>query len=147
MQEKNNKYLTFADRLVFAMKDRGLNSPRGETKTQIQPLADAVSVSVEMARRYLLGTAEPKDSDTKRKIAEWLNISYVWLVTGEGEMIETIKETELNGDYLKECIAAVKNEAEKNNIELTDDQVINTAIYLYEERDLLKAKEIIKLFA
>lgn len=147
MQQKNNDCLQFSDRLVFAMKERGLNSPRGALKVQIQPLAEAAGVSHEMARRYLLGTAEPKSDDVKRTIATWLNVSYTWLLTGEGEPDGTTIQAEINATLLKDCINAVKKAADDKGLTLTDDQVINTAIYLYEGRDLEKAASLVSLLA
>ena len=54
------KYKSFADRLVQRMTDVGVD---------IKQLSEGVGVTYEMARRYTLGSAKPRD-DKMERVAE-----------------------------------------------------------------------------
>lgn len=75
---------TLAERLSYLM---------AQTGTSITQLQDAAGVSYEMARRYTLGTATPRDNKVE-KIAEYFQVSPSYLKYGEGETPE--KNTALN---------------------------------------------------
>ncbi|MCW9733720.1 helix-turn-helix domain-containing protein [Avibacterium sp. 20-15] len=65
----------------------------------IQDLSNAIGVTYEMARRYTLGTAEPRINKLEI-IAEYLGTSPAWLQFGVND--SAIKGSTLNGDELKE---------------------------------------------
>lgn len=73
MVEKANKHQDFADRLNAEMSKQNLS---------VKQLGLAGQVTYEMARRYTLGTAKPRDEKLLR-IAEWLNVHPAWLEYGE----------------------------------------------------------------
>lgn len=75
MVEKQNKHQDFAYRLNAEMSKKGLS---------VKQLSLAGQVTYEMARRYTLGTAKPRDEKLIR-IAEWLNVPPAWLDYGENE--------------------------------------------------------------
>jgi transcriptional regulator with XRE-family HTH domain len=50
----------------------------------VKQLSQAGQVTYEMARRYTLGTAKPRDEKLIR-IAEWLNVPPAWLDYGGDE--------------------------------------------------------------
>ena len=57
-------------------------------KATIAELSRVAGVSYEMARRYILGTAEPR-KEKLEKIAEYFNVKPSWLQFGEGQQEET----------------------------------------------------------
>lgn len=63
-------------------------------KATIAELSRVAGVSYEMARRYILGTAEPR-KEKLEKIAEYFNVKPSWLQFGEGQQEET-KQIESN---------------------------------------------------
>jgi transcriptional regulator with XRE-family HTH domain len=75
MVEKTNKHQDFADRLNLEMSKKNLS---------VKQLSLAGQVTYEMARRYTLGTAKPRDEKLIR-IAEWLNVPPAWLDYGATE--------------------------------------------------------------
>jgi transcriptional regulator with XRE-family HTH domain len=74
MVEKTNKHQEFADRLNAEMSKRNL---------AVKDLSQACEVTYEMARRYTLGTAKPRDEKLS-KIADWLGVDPAWLDYGSG---------------------------------------------------------------
>lgn len=74
MVENTTKHHEFAARLNAVMGERGLS---------VRDLSLACGVTYEMARRYTLGTAKPRD-DKMSKIAEWLSVDAAWLDYGRG---------------------------------------------------------------
>lgn len=72
MVEKTNKHQEFANRLSAAMNEKGLS---------VKELSEACGVTYEMARRYTMGTAKPRDEKLSR-IAAWLNVEPAWLDYG-----------------------------------------------------------------
>lgn len=73
MVEKTNKHQEFADRLTAVMNKKGLS---------VKELSEACGVTYEMARRYTIGTAKPRDEKLSR-IAEWIGVDPVWLDYGD----------------------------------------------------------------
>lgn len=78
----------------MSLSDR-LNKLMNENpKATIAELSRVAGVSYEMARRYILGTAEPR-KEKLGKIAEYFNVKPSWLQFGEGQREET-KQIESN---------------------------------------------------
>ncbi|WP_324279653.1 hypothetical protein SOP92_13440 [Enterobacter ludwigii] len=75
MVEKANKHQDFANRLTEEMRRQ---------RRSVKDLSQACDVTYEMARRYTLGTAKPRD-EKLQKIADWLNVQAAWLDYGEGD--------------------------------------------------------------
>lgn len=73
MVEKNSKHQEFAERLSAEM-DRN--------RLSVKDLSQACDVTYEMARRYTLGTAKPRDEKIER-IAKWLGVEPSWLEYGD----------------------------------------------------------------
>lgn len=69
---ENTKYSDFAKRLTERMKDAGVD---------VKQLSDSVGVSYEMARRYTLGTAKPRD-DKMELVANTVQSTPVYLDYG-----------------------------------------------------------------
>lgn len=83
MVENTNKHHEFAQRLNAEMSKNGLF---------VKDLSQACGVTYEMARRYTLGTAKPRD-EKLIKIAEWLNVSPSWLDYGQEEVQKSNADT------------------------------------------------------
>lgn len=81
MVEKTNKHQGFANRLNAEMSRNNLS---------VKQLSLAGQVTYEMARRYTLGTAKPRDEKLLR-IAEWLKVPPAWLDYGEEDAHPTVK--------------------------------------------------------
>ncbi|ELY6363044.1 hypothetical protein C5952_04955 [Cronobacter sakazakii] len=75
MVEKNAKHRDFANRLNALLDKKGLT---------VRDLSLACNVTYEMARRYTLGAAKPRDEKMLR-IAEWLDVQPSWLDYGESD--------------------------------------------------------------
>ncbi len=73
MIEKNSKHHEFAERL---------NAEMGRNRLSVKDLSQACDVTYEMARRYTLGTAKPRDEKIER-IAKWLGVEASWLEYGD----------------------------------------------------------------
>ncbi|EMT6577827.1 LexA family transcriptional regulator [Providencia rettgeri] len=69
---ENTKYSDFAKRLTERMKDAGVD---------VKQLSENVGVSYEMARRYTLGTAKPRD-DKMEQVASTVHSTPVYLDYG-----------------------------------------------------------------
>lgn len=107
MVEKTNKHQDFADRLNLEMSKKNLS---------VKQLSLAGQVTYEMARRYTLGTAKPRDEKLIR-IAEWLNVPPAWLDYGAKEnAFETAKKPEA----VSSAPLEPSDEAEFSN--LSDDE-------------------------
>ncbi|WP_165785849.1 helix-turn-helix domain-containing protein [Klebsiella sp. H-Nf2] len=94
MVEKTNKHQDFADRLNLEMSKKNLS---------VKQLSLAGQVTYEMARRYTLGTAKPRDEKLIR-IAEWLNVPPAWLDYGATEATtesDTVQEIGTDFHYDK----------------------------------------------
>ncbi|MDS1913301.1 helix-turn-helix domain-containing protein [Enterobacter asburiae] len=79
MVEKTHKHQDFADRLNAEMQRKGVS---------IRDLSEACGVTYEMARRYTLGTAKPRD-EKMDNIATWLGVTAAWLDYGSDTKTET----------------------------------------------------------
>jgi transcriptional regulator with XRE-family HTH domain len=93
MVEKTNKHQDFADRL---------NAEMDKKKLSVKDLSLACDVTYEMARRYTLGTAKPRD-EKMAKIANWLGVAPAWLDYGHGDNqvpspIASLQQPATNGD-------------------------------------------------
>lgn len=92
MEKQNNnlevKYKDFADRLVKAMQHAGIG---------LTELSEKTKINYEMIRRYSKGYMKPRD-EGMQKLAEILNVSLAWLITGE--MTEKNKEVFKNQDII-----------------------------------------------
>lgn len=75
LQENNNKIETFADRLRFARKAKGL----GQTE-----LAGKVGVSSGSVGNWEMGPSQPRP-ETLRKVAAILDVTPAWLLYGNSE--------------------------------------------------------------
>ncbi|HHR6130133.1 TPA: LexA family transcriptional regulator [Providencia alcalifaciens] len=69
---ENTKYSDFAKRLTERMRDAGVD---------VKQLSENVGVSYEMARRYTLGTAKPRD-DKMEQVANTVHSTAVYLDYG-----------------------------------------------------------------
>ncbi|EDR6330480.1 helix-turn-helix domain-containing protein, partial [Salmonella enterica subsp. enterica serovar Hillingdon] len=72
MVDKLNTQQDFAARLKAEMSKKGLS---------VKDLGLACGITYEMARRYTLGTAKPRE-EKLLKIAEWLGVEPAWLEYG-----------------------------------------------------------------
>lgn len=75
MVENTNKHQDFADRL---------NAELRKQRKSVKELSTACKVTYEMARRYTMGTAKPRDEKLSR-IANWLGVAQSWLDYGDGD--------------------------------------------------------------
>ena len=73
MVEKTNKHQEFADRLTAVMNRKGLS---------VKELSEACGGTYEMARRYTIGTAKPRDEKLSL-IADWIGVDPAWLDYGD----------------------------------------------------------------
>ncbi|MBG0696796.1 helix-turn-helix transcriptional regulator [Enterobacter roggenkampii] len=109
MVEKANKHQDFANRLTEEMRRQ---------RRSVKDLSLACDVTYEMARRYTLGTAKPRD-EKLQKIADWLNVQAAWLDYGEGESAAgTLPENEFSGFHASEPHA----ESDAEFRELSEDE-------------------------
>ena len=72
----------FATRLVTKLREKGFISRRGTNGVNGKKLADAIGVSVPMARRYINGQSIP-ENPTLQKISNWLSVEPCWLLYGD----------------------------------------------------------------
>lgn len=75
----------FATRLTSKLREMGLVSRRGTNGVNGQKLANAIGVSLPMARRYINGQSIPENS-TLQKISNWLDVDPCWLLYGENNV-------------------------------------------------------------
>lgn len=85
MVEKTNSQQDFASRLKTEMARKGF---------KVKDLSQACDVTYEMARRYTLGTAKPRE-DKLAKISDWLGVEPAWLEYG-AQPLMVPPEMELN---------------------------------------------------
>jgi transcriptional regulator with XRE-family HTH domain len=78
MVEMTNKHHAFAARLTDEMSKKGLS---------VKDLSASAGVTYEMARRYTLGTAKPRDEKLER-IARLLGVQPAWLEYGREAISE-----------------------------------------------------------
>jgi transcriptional regulator with XRE-family HTH domain len=105
MVENTNKHHEFAHRLNSVMSKKGLS---------VRDLSLACGVTYEMARRYTLGTAKPRDEKLLR-ISEWLDVSPSWLDYGIEEALQSASE-------LPAAIQADSREDAEEFKNLTEDE-------------------------
>lgn len=84
MVENESKYQAFADRLNSLMREEGVD---------VNALKDISGVSYEMARRYTLGTAKPRDEKLE-KIAKHFGVTMPYLDYGVGEVLPVGNDSE-----------------------------------------------------
>lgn len=82
MESSYKEFMTsFANRVVSALRDKGLLSSRSKFGVEATQLAQAIGCSNQMARRYIRGDAMP-DIFHIKKIADWLGIDPGFLLFG-----------------------------------------------------------------
>lgn len=75
---------SFATRLISKLREMGFISRRGTNGVNGKKLADAIGVSLPMARRYINGQSIPENI-TLQKISNWLNVDPCWLLYGDNQ--------------------------------------------------------------
>lgn len=94
---------SFASRLISRLRDMGFISRRGTNGVNGQKLADAIGVSLPMARRYINGQSLPENS-TLHKISTWLNVDPCWLLYGDSQTTCSTPQT-VDVNLLKEIFS------------------------------------------
>lgn len=89
------QYQSFAHRLISAMKRAGYTKPRAAHGISIQVLANLMTVSEQICRRYLRGDALP-DYEKVINIAAILNVSPGWLLFGDQPNMPTTENNTLH---------------------------------------------------
>ena len=74
--------ISFATRLISKLREKGYISRRGISGVNGKKLANEVSVSLPMARRYINAESMP-GKITLQKIATWLAVEPLWLLYGD----------------------------------------------------------------
>jgi transcriptional regulator with XRE-family HTH domain len=111
MVESTNKHHDFAVRLNAVMGERGLS---------VKDLSQACGVTYEMARRYTLGTAKPRDQKLLR-IAEWLAVAPSWLDYGAADL-----QPEAEVQAPPPVIVGTENEDEFKQLTENEKRLIRT---------------------
>ena len=109
MVEKTNNHQDFAVRLNLEMGIKNLS---------VKQLSQAGQVTYEMARRYTLGTAKPRDEKLIR-IAEWLNVPPAWLDYGGDEKNISTTEPVFTGQ-----VESAESEQEFPNLSESEKRLI-----------------------
>ncbi|WP_303756997.1 helix-turn-helix domain-containing protein [Enterobacter kobei] len=131
MVEKANKHHDFANRLTEEMRRQ---------RRSVKDLSLACDVTYEMARRYTLGTAKPRD-EKLQKIADWLNVQAAWLDYGEGDSATGIlPETDFSGFHASE--PNVDSDAEFR--ELSEDE--KRLVRVFRQFPSVEAKNMLLAF-
>lgn len=117
----------FADRLVAAMKAKGMTSNRTRSGVDVNALAKAVGVSYEMARRYVEGKANPKP-DVVSQLAQWLGMRSSELLYGESGA-----SADVNLTALERCVLAVTQAQQSSGFVLSPDESAKVVAQLYAE--------------
>lgn len=131
MVEKANKHQDFANRLTEEMRRQ---------RRSVKDLSLACDVTYEMARRYTLGTAKPRD-EKLQKIADWLNVQAAWLDYGEGDSATgMLPETEFSGFHASE--PNVDSDAEFR--ELSEDE--KRLVRVFRQFPSVEAKNMLLAF-
>lgn len=86
MVDKSKIHSDFASRLNDLLLKKGIG---------VKELSDIAGVTYEMARRYTLGTAKPRD-EKMLKISSQLHVSPAWLDYGIGSSSDTAQELTKN---------------------------------------------------
>ena len=109
-------------------------------RRSVKDLSLACDVTYEMARRYTLGTAKPRD-EKLQKIADWLNVQAAWLDYGEGDSATGIlPETEFSGFHASE--PNVDSDAEFR--ELSEDE--KRLVRVFRQFPSVEAKNMLLAF-
>lgn len=131
----------FGERLTALMRERGYKAPRSAmVAADPKALSEAVGVSLEMARRYIKGSALPRP-DKRREIAGWLGVRQAYLDYGELPVYEHEHTGgKVDPVVLSACISAVRSAATRLSEPLSDEQIAKTAAFLY--ADMAKGETI-----
>jgi len=119
MVEDTNKHQDFANRLNRLMDSKGLS---------VKQLSAACKVTYEMARRYTLGTAKPRD-EKMIKIAEWLGVEPSWLDYGAGEDMAVIPVADTgrwSGETFSPIPVNTESESEFNELSDIEKRLLRT---------------------
>ena len=115
MNDYSDAAATFGDRLVLAREAQGL------TQTQ---LARRLGLRVETVRNWETDRSEPR-ANKLQMLAGFLNVSMIWLMTGEGEGGPS-SETEAN-DTVTDLSSAI---AELRTMRLEQRKLVERMGYL-----------------
>lgn len=127
MAENSKAAQAFAERLVAAMKAKGLTSDRSRSGVDVAALSKAVGVSYEMARRYLEGRATPRP-DVVNAMAQWLGMSTTSLLHGDSAASGDVDLT-----ALERCVLAVTEAQQISGVALEANQAARIVAQLYAE--------------
>lgn len=132
MVEKTNKHQEFADRLTAVMNEKGFS---------VKELSEACGVTYEMARRYTMGTAKPRDEKLSR-IAVWLNVEPAWLDYGHN----AIPQNDTHASFLNELVPKAPEQDPDEFAFLTDEEKRLVRVFRkfpdYEANNMLLAFEM-----
>lgn len=73
--------ISFATRLVKKLREKGFISRHAVNSANGNPLAQAIGISLPMARKYINAKSIPTNA-TLQKIANWLETDPLWLLYG-----------------------------------------------------------------
>lgn len=134
---------SFSNRLVSALKERGLSSSRSSSGVKVAELSLAINCSSQMARRYALGKALP-DYETILAMSSWLDVSPGWLLFGD-EGRREFGERELLGiDYdffrhiLVTSIPLIKQSHDSNEVSAFIVDLIYDASHLKADSETIR---------
>lgn len=117
----------FAERLVAAMRAKGLTSSRSRSGVDVSALAKAVGVSYEMARRYVEGAANPRP-DVVIAIAQWLGTTASSLLHGDSG-----GSGDVDLAALERCVLAVTEAQQFAGVSLSPEHGARIVAQLYKE--------------
>ena len=90
----------FATRLINKLREKGFISRRGTNGVNGKRLADAIGVSLPMARRYINAQSIPENT-TLQKISNWLSVDPCWLLYGDSDVTCSTTKT-MDKELIKE---------------------------------------------
>lgn len=133
MVEKANKHQDFSNRLTEEMRRQ---------RRSVKDLSQACDVTYEMARRYTLGTAKPRD-EKLQKIADWLNVQAAWLDYGEGESAPVkLPDTEFPGLALPTTEPDTESDTEFSKLSEDEKRLVR----VYRQFPSVEAKNMLLAF-
>ena len=110
----------FAQRLVCALKDKGLSSSTAKSGVRVIELAEAINCSKQNVRNYVMGTVLP-DSYVVKTIADWLELDPGYLLFGHptnppkpAEIAASKIDYNLLKQLVSECLLDLFKEASSN---------------------------------
>lgn len=103
---------TLAERLSRAMERAGLNA---------QELSRKASLTHTSVSYWLSGRNKGMRADTARKVANALDVSAIWLATGEGEMTTTATAAAAEGDCVFIPVLGLRASAGHGETPIWDD--------------------------